>query len=223
MKTPTNSAKNKCLVASESLLADITPGALAVAFLSEQVIFAQGDKDGAVFYIQEGKVRLTVTSKFGKQATLSILSDGAFFGDGGLAGQSLRMKSATAMTDCKLLQIDDQAMMLALHNRRSLSDLFVRHLVARNIRYHQALVEQLFDPSEKRLARVLLLHAHFGEKGAPEVMVAQISQGDLAKMADVSPHRVGSLMKEFRKAGFVSYGKSGLKIYASLVSVVLRS
>lgn len=223
MKTPTNSAKNKCLVASESLLADITPGALAVAFLSEQVIFAQGDKEGAVFYIQEGAVRLTVTSRFGKQATLSVLSAGAFFGDGGLAGQSLRMKSATAMTDCKLFQIDNQAMMEALHSKSSLSDLFVRHLVARNIRYHRALVEQLFDPSDKRLARVLLLHAHFGEKGAPEMVVAKISQRDLAKMADISPHHVGSLMKDFRKAGFVTNGKSGLQIHASLVSVVLRS
>ena len=171
MKTPTNSAKNKCLVASESLgLAEIHWPRVRRPwpFLVSRKSSRKATKDGAVFYIREGTVRLTVTSRFGKQATLSVLSAGAFFGDGGLAGQPLRTKSATAMTDCKLLQIHDQAMMHALHSKRSLSDLFVRHLVARNIRYHQALVEQLFDPSDKRLARVLLLHAHFGEKGAPE-------------------------------------------------------
>ena len=223
LKTQTNSAKNNCLMASERLLADIGSGAKAVAFLSEQVIFAQGDEDGAVFYIQEGKVRLAVTSKFGKQATLSILSEGEFFGDDGLAGRPLRMNSATAMTDCKLQQIDNQTMMLALHSKRSLFDLFVMHLIARNLRYDRALVEQLFDSSEKRLARVLLLHAHFGEKGGPDAVVAKLSQGDLAKMADTSPHRVGCLMNEFRKSGFVAYGKSGWQIHASLVSVVLRS
>ncbi len=133
------------------------------------------------------------------------------------------MKSATAMTDCKLLQIDTNAMTLALHTKRTLFDLFVMHLLARNIRYHQALVDQFFDPSEKRLARVLLLHAHFGEDGAPQTVIPTPNQEDLAKMADTSLLRVGSLMREFRKSGFVAYSKGGLQIHSSLVSVVLRS
>ena len=140
-----------------------------MAFPKKQAIFAQGDAADAVFYIQEGKVRLTVVSKFGKEATLGILSEGEFFGEGGLAGQPLRMGSATAMTDCELLQIDKKAMMLALHREHTLSDLFVAYLLARNIRYHEDLVDQLFDSSEKRLARVLLLLAHFGKEGHPRL------------------------------------------------------
>ena len=188
-----------------------------------RLIFTQGDEDGAVFYIQKGKVRLTVTSKFGKRATLSILSDGAFFGVGGLAGQPLQMKSATAMTGCKLLQIDKQAMMFALHSNRSLFELFLMHLVARNIRYQEALIDQFFDPSEKRLARVLLLYAHFGEDGAPQTVIPRPNLWELAKMADTSLLRVSSLMKEFRKSGFLDYSKSELQIHPSLVTVVLRS
>ena len=222
MKTLTNSAKNNRVLASKSVLAAIGKGAKAVAFVKRHPIFTQGDEGSAVFYIQEGKVKLTVTSSFGKQATLSILNDGAFFGEGGLAGQPLRLKSATAMTNCKLLQIDKEAMMRALHREHTLFDLFVMHLVARNIRYHDALVDQFFDPSDKRLARVLLLHAHFGEKGAPATVIPIISQDALAKMADTSLPRVSSLMKKFGKSGFLAYSKSGLQIHNSLVSVVLR-
>ena len=223
LKMPTNSAKNNCIPASARLPAIIGKSAKAVGFVKKQVIFTQGDLDDSVFYIQEGKVRLTVTSRFGKRATLSISSDGDFFGDGGLAGQPLRMKSATAMTDCKLLQIDNQAMMLALHSKRTLFDLFVMHLLTRSIRYHKALVDQIFDPSEKRLARVLLLYAHFGQNGAPQTVIPVPDQGDLAKMADTSLLRVRSLMKEFRKSGFLNYGENGLQIHSSLVSVVLRN
>ncbi len=220
---PAKSAKNSRVVASKRVLADVGKGAKAVAFLKKQAIFTQGEEDGAVFYIREGKVKLTVTSSFGKQATLNILNDGAFFGDDGLAGQPLRMQSATAMTDCKLLQIDKKAMMLALHRNHTLFDLFVMHLLARNIRYHEALVDQLFDPSEKRLARVLLLHAHFGEKGAPATVIPKVSHEALANLADTRLPRVSSLMKKFRKSGFLAYGKNGLQIHSSLVYVVLRS
>lgn len=131
------------------ILAAIGKGVKAVTFLKEQAIFAQGDAAGAVFYIQEGKVRLSVVSKFGKEVTLSILSEGEFFGDGGLAGQPLRMGSATALADCELLQIDKKAMMRALHRESALSELYIAYLLARNIRYHEAFVDQLFDPREK--------------------------------------------------------------------------
>src|ERR1700724_1897926 len=135
-----------------------------VAFPKKETIFAQGEAADSVFYIQKGKVRLSVVSKTGKEATLGMLSDGQFFGEGSLAGQSLRMGSATAMTDCELLRIDKKAMMLALHREHTFSDLFVAYLLARNIRYEEDLVDQLFNSSEKRLARMLLLLAHFGKE-----------------------------------------------------------
>jgi CRP/FNR family cyclic AMP-dependent transcriptional regulator len=153
-------------------LATIGEGRKVVAFLKKKTIFTQGDEADAIFYIQDGKVRLTVVSKIGKEATLGILSEGEFFGEGGLAGQPLRMGSATAMTDCELLQIDKKAMMLALHREHAFSDLFVTYLLARNIRYEEDLVDQLFNSSEKRLARLLLLLAHFGKEGVPETVIS---------------------------------------------------
>ena len=145
-------------------LATIGEGRKVVAFPKKQSIFVQGDAADAVFYIQAGKVKLTVVSKIGKEATLGILSEEQFFGEGSLAGQALRMGSATAMTDCELLRIDKKAMMLALHREHRFSDLFVAYLLARNIRYEEDLVDQLFNSSEKRLARLLLLLAHFGKE-----------------------------------------------------------
>src|ERR1022692_1930828 len=136
----------------KKFLATIGEGRKVVAFPKKKAIFTQGDAADAVFYIQEGKVRLTVVSKVGKEATLGILSEGEFFGEGGLAGQSVRMGSATAMTDCELLRIDKKAMMLALHREHAFSDMFVAYLLARNIRYEEDLVDQLFNSSEKRLA-----------------------------------------------------------------------
>ena len=135
-----------------------------------------------MFYIQTGKAKLTVVSKTGKEATIGILGDGDFFGEGGLAGQLLRMSSATAMTDCAVLRIDKKPMMEALHREHEFSDLFVAYLLARNIRYEEDLVDQLFNSSEKRLARVLLLLAHFGKEGTPETVVPKISQEMLAEM-----------------------------------------
>ena len=151
---PTVAAKQRRDFDPKNFLATIGEGRKVVAFAKRQPIFAQGDAADAVFYIQEGKVRLTVVSKIGKEATLGILSEGEFFGEGGLAGQPLRMGSATAMTDCELLRIDKKAMMLALHREHTFSDLFVAYLLARNIRYEEDLVDQLFNSSEKRLARI---------------------------------------------------------------------
>jgi CRP/FNR family cyclic AMP-dependent transcriptional regulator len=152
------------------------------AVAQKHAIFTPGDAADSVFYIQEGKVRLTFVSKFGREATIAILGVGNFFGEGSLAGQALRMGSAAAMTDCELSRIEKKAMMNALHRERSLSDMFVGCLLARNIRYQEDLVDQLFNSSEKRLARVLLMLAHFGKEGVPETVVPKISQETLAEM-----------------------------------------
>jgi CRP-like cAMP-binding protein len=194
-----------------------------VAFPKKQTIFTQGDAADVVFYIQAGKVKLTVVSKTGKEATLGILSEGAFFGEGGLAGQPFRMGSATAMTDCELMRIDKKAMMLALHQQYALSDMFTAYLLRRNIRYEEDLVDQLFNSSEMRLARILLLLAHFGKEGAPETVIPKISQETLADMIGTTRSRVSFFMNRFRKLGFVNYnGGSGLEVHSSLLSVVLH-
>ena len=192
-----------------------------MAFPKRETIFAQGDAADAVFYIQEGKVRLTVVSKIGKEATLGILGEGEFFGEGGLAGQGLRMGSATAMTECELLRIDKKAMMLALHREHEFSDLFVAYLLSRNIRYEEDLVDQLFNSSEKRLARILLLLAHFGKDGKPEVAIPKISQETLAEMVGTTRGRVNFFMNRFRKLGFVRYN-GGLEVHPSLLNIVLH-
>ena len=203
-------------------LATIGEGRKVVLFVKKQTVFAQGDLADAVFYIQDGKVKLTVVSKNGKEATLGILNEGQFFGEGGLAGQPLRMGSATAMTDCELLQIDKKAMMLALHREHTFSDLFVAYLLARNIRYEEDLVDQLFNSSEKRLARILLLLAHFGKEGAPEAVIPKVSQETLAEMIGTTRSRVSFFMNRFRKLGFLDYGGTGLQVHSSLLNVVLH-
>jgi CRP-like cAMP-binding protein len=207
----------------KQFLATIGEGRKVVAFLKKQTIFTQGQAADTVFYIQGGKVRLTVVSEIGKEATLGILSAGDFFGEGGLAGQPLRMGSATAMTDCELMQIDKQAMILALHREHTLSDMFVAYLLGRSIRYEEDLVDQLFNSSEKRLARILLLLAHFGKEGVPETVIPKISQETLAEMVGTTRSRVSFFMNKFRKLGFVDYnGGSGLQVHSSLLNVVLH-
>jgi CRP/FNR family transcriptional regulator, cyclic AMP receptor protein len=198
------------------------PGRKVVAVPERQTIFAQGDEADAVFYIQEGKVRLTVVSEIGKEATLGILSEGEFVGEGGLAGQSLRMGSAIAMTNCILLQIEKKAMMLALHREPTFSDLFIAYLLARNIRHEEDIVDQLFNSSEKRLARILLLLAHFGEEGVPCAVIPKISQEILAEMVGTTRPRVNLFMNRFRTLGFVDYGGTGMQVHSSLLNVVLH-
>ena len=206
----------------KEFLATIGDGRKVVAFPKKQTIFAQGDAADSVFYVQQGKVRLSVVSKVGKEASLGILSEGQFFGEGGLAGQPLRMGSATAMTDCELLRIDKKAMMLALHREHKFSDLFVTYLLARNIRYEEDLVDQLFNSSEKRLARILLLLAHFGKDSAPDTVIPKISQESLAEMIGTTRSRVSFFMNRFRTLGFVDYGGDGLQVHSSLLNIVLH-
>jgi CRP-like cAMP-binding protein len=207
----------------QAFLATIGEGRKFVLFPRKHTIFAQGDPTDAVFHIQRGKVRLTVVSSDGKEATIGILGDGEFFGEGALAGQALRMGSATAMTDCAVLRIEKKAMMRALHREHAFSDMFVAYLLARNIRYEEDLVDQLFNSSEKRLARILLLLAHFGKEGKPETVVPKISQEMLAEMIGTTRSRVSFFMNRFRKLGFIHYnGGSGLEVHSSLLSVVLH-
>jgi len=204
-----------------TFLATIGNGRKSARFRRKQGIFAQGDDADAVFYIQEGRVRLTVISKAGKEATVGILKDRDFFGEGCLAGQPLRMGSATAMTDCAVLRIDKKAMMEALHREHEFSELFVAYLLARNVRYEEDLVDQLFNSSEKRLARILLLLAHFGKEGTPETVIPKISQEMLAEMIGTTRSRVCFFMNRFRKLGFIHYN-GGLQVHSSLLNVVLH-
>jgi CRP/FNR family cyclic AMP-dependent transcriptional regulator len=203
-------------------LATIGEGRKIVLVPKKQTIFAQGDAADTVFYIQKGKVRLTVVSENGKEATIAILNPGDFCGEGGLAGQPLRMGSAIAMTDCELMRIDKKAMMLALHRENTLSDMFTAYLLGRNIRYEADLVDQLFSSSEKRLARILLLLSHFGKEGTPETVIPKISQETLADMVGTTRSRVSFFMNRFRKLGFINYGESGLQVHSSLLNVVLH-
>jgi CRP/FNR family cyclic AMP-dependent transcriptional regulator len=215
-------AKKRLDFDPKQFLATIGQGRKVRSFPRKQTIFTQGDAADAVFYIQQGKVRLTVVSTIGKEATLGILTEGDFFGEGCLAGQPLRMGSANAMIDCELMQINKKAMMLALHQEHTLSDLFTAYLLGRNIRYEEDLVDQLFNSSEKRLARTLLLLAHFGKEGVPETVVPKISQETLAEMVGTTRSRVSFFMNRFRKLGFVDYGESGLQVHSSLLNVVLH-
>jgi CRP/FNR family transcriptional regulator, cyclic AMP receptor protein len=210
---------------SNTFLATIGEGRKILSVPKKQTIFAQGDAADAVFYLQKGKVRLTVVSKIGKEATIAIVSDGYFFGEGCLAGQLLRMVSALAMTDCEILRVEKQVMMDVLRREPAFSERFVAYLLARNVRYEEDLVDQLFNSSEKRLARVLLLLAHFGKDGIPETVVPKISQETLAEMVGTTRSRVSFFMNRFRKLGFIDYagGAGGaLQVHSSLLNVVLH-
>jgi len=210
---------------AQTFLATIGEGREAMFFPKKQTILAQGDPADAVFYLQTGKVRLTVVSKDGKEATIGILSDGSFFGEGSLAGQTVRMGTATAMTDCAVLRIEKKAMVDALQREHTLSDLFIAHLLKRNIQFEEDLVDQLFNSSEKRLARVLLMLAHFGKEGIPESVIPKISQETLAEMVGTTRSRVSFFMNRFRKLGFVDYAggpEGGLQVHSSLLNVVLH-
>ncbi len=218
---PRRASKNRREFDAQSFLATIGEGRKAILFPNKHTVFTQGDPADAVSYLQTGKVRLTVVSKTGKEATIGILSDGSFFGEGSLAGQTLRMGTASAMTDCAVLRIEKKAMMQALHREQTFSDLFVAYLLARNIRYEEDLVDQLFNSSEKRLARILLLVAHFGKEGVPQTVVPKISQETLASMIGTTRSRVSFFMNRFRKLGFIHYN-GGLQVHSSLLNVVLH-
>lgn len=187
----------------------------------KQMIFSQGDTAEAVFYIQTGKVKLTVVSQQGKEAVIAILERGAFFGESCLAGQTIRTATATAVEDTNIVRIDKEAMISVLHEEPTFAELFMAYLLAHTIRIEEDLVDQLFNSSEKRLARVLLLLAHFGKEGKPETVITKISQETLAEMIGTTRSRVSFFMNKFRKLGFIDYNGE-LHVHSSLLNVVLH-
>ena len=192
-----------------------------VSYRKAQTIFSQGEKSGSVFYLQTGTVKIAVTSSTGKEAVVALLRPGNFFGEGCIAGQPLRVSTATAMESSTVLQIEKQEMIRVIHEEREFSDRFVAHMLKRNVRIEEDLVDQLFNSSEKRLARALLLVARYGNNEKPQKIVAQISQATLAEMVGTTRSRVSYFMNKFRKLGFIKYN-GGLEVHDSLLRVILH-
>jgi len=204
-----------------AFLAKVGKGRTLVDYTKNQRIFSQGDPADALFYIQKGKVKLTVVSKQGKEAVVAILGVNDFFGEGCLAGQPLRMASASAMGGCSVTRLQKSGVVRMLHSEPAFSELFLHHMLSRNIRIEEDLVDQLFNSSEKRLARVLLLLANFGKDGKPELVIPKISQETLAEMVGTTRSRVSFFMNRFRDMGFIEYN-GGLEVHSSLLSIVLH-
>jgi CRP-like cAMP-binding protein len=205
----------------QKFLRQVGSGKTSLAPTKKQIVFSQGDAADAVFYIQAGKVKLTVVSPQGKEAVVAMLEPGSFFGEGCLAAQLVCMTTATAAEDSALVRIDKQAMIRTLHDDPTFSALFLTYLLARNIRIQEDLVDQLFNSSEKRLARILILMAHFGKEGKPETVIPKISQETLAEMIGTTRSRVSFFLNRFRKLGFVHYN-GGLHVHSSLLTIVLH-
>jgi CRP-like cAMP-binding protein len=207
----------------EGFLAGLTGGKTDIEYGANRNIFCQGQPADSVFYLRRGKVKIAVTSDQGKEAIVAILGASEFFGEGCLAGQQLCIATATTMTDCNLVRIAKPLMARMLHEQLDISELFVTHLLSRNMRYQEDLVHQLFNCSEKRLARILLLLAHFGKEGRSESVLPRVSQEHLAQMVGTTRSRVSHFMNKFKKFGFVDYDGSagGLMVHSGLLSVVL--
>lgn len=205
----------------DTFLAQVGEGRSLVDYRKNRVIFAQGDEADAVFYLQKGKVKLTVVSQQGKEAVVAILDEGAFFGEGCLTAQPCRMATATTLTPCAILRLEKAAMLRVLHTEPAFAARFITHLLARNIRIEEDLVDQLFNSAEKRLARVLLLLANFGKEGRPETILPRVSQETLAEMIGTTRSRVSAFMNKFRQLGFIDYN-DGLEVHSGLLNVVLH-
>jgi CRP/FNR family cyclic AMP-dependent transcriptional regulator len=206
---------------TKSFLARVGNGRSIGRYCKGQIVFSQGDAGDAVFYIQKGKAKLTVVSEQGKEAVIAILGADEFFGEGCLAGQALRIATVTAMADSVIARLEKSAIIQVIHQEPAFSEKFIAHLLGRSIRVEADLVDQLFNSSEKRLARLLLLLANFGKDGAPEPVIAKISQETLAEMIGTTRSRVSFFMNKFRKLGFIDYN-GGIKIHSSLLNVVLH-
>jgi CRP/FNR family cyclic AMP-dependent transcriptional regulator len=216
-------AKKRWQFDPKTFLSIINGGRKIAAFSKRQTIFVQGDSADAVFYIQKGKVKLTVVSKTGKEATIGILKEGDFLGEACLTGQRLRMCSATALTDCSVMRVEKKTMMEVLHEEHAMVGLFVTYLLTRNIRYEEDLADQLFNSSEKRLARMLLMLAHFGKDEVADTVIPKISQETLAQMVGTTRSRINVFMNRFKKLGFIDYGDgTRLQVHDSLLNVILH-
>jgi CRP/FNR family transcriptional regulator, cyclic AMP receptor protein len=209
----------------KAFLAKADKGRTLADYQKGDKVFLQGDPADAIFYIQKGKIKLTVVSHQGKEAVVAILGLGDFFGEGCLAGQPQRMASATTMSDCSIMRLEKASVIRLLHEQPAFSELFLHHVLSRNIRIEEDLVDQLFNSSEKRLARVLLLLANFGKEGKPEPVIPKISQETLAEIVGTTRSRVSFFMNRFRKLGFVQYNgqfTGGLEVHSSLLNVILH-
>jgi CRP-like cAMP-binding protein len=206
----------------EVLLNGIFRGKTVIECGAGRNIFRQGQPADSLFYLRRGKVKLSVTSQQGKEAIVAILSAGEFLGEGCLAGQTLRISTAVAMTDCTLDKIEKSLMVQKLHEQHDISELFVKHLLSRNIRYEADLVDQLFNSSEKRLARILLLLSHFGKESRAEPVIPRVNQDTLAQMVGTTRSRVSHFMNRFREHGFIEYDDAGLTVHSGLLNVVLH-
>jgi len=206
----------------KSFLAEVGEGITISQYRKDQIVFSQGDPADAVFYIQKGKVKVTVVSDQGKEAVVAILGAGEFCGEGCLAGQARRIATVRAMTECTIMRLQKTSIVRVLHDEPAFSEMFMSHLLARTIRVEEDLVDQLFNSSEKRLARLLLLLANFGKEGRPEPLIARISQETLAEMIGTTRSRVSFFMNKFRRMGFLDYNGEGLEVHSSLLNVILH-
>jgi CRP-like cAMP-binding protein len=205
-----------------AFLGKVKSGTATRAYRRKQAIFSQGDAADAVFYVDTGQVKLTVVSPIGKAAVIGLLPPGSFFGEGCLAGQSVRMSTANSVQPSRIVRIEKKTMVGLLHKDAEFSELFTAYVLSRNVRMEEDLVDQLFNSSEKRLARLLLLLAHFGKDSKPEIVIPRISQDTLASMVGTTRSRVSFFMNRFRKLGFVDYDSGGLNVHSALLNVVLR-
>jgi CRP/FNR family cyclic AMP-dependent transcriptional regulator len=205
----------------QEFLATVNGGRTLSNYKKGQVIFSQAEPADAVFYLRKGKVKISVTSEQGKEAVVAILGVGEFFGEGCLIAQSQRLASAVAMSESTAMRVEKAHMIRALHDEPALAEMFTAHLLTRNSRIEEDLVDQLFNSSEKRLARLLLILANFGKEGKPEPITTKLSQETLAEMIGTTRPRVSFFMNKFRKLGFIEYNGE-IKVHSSLLSVVLR-
>jgi CRP-like cAMP-binding protein len=205
----------------EEFLSKVDGGRTISKYRNNEKVFSQGEAADSVFCIREGKVKVTVVSEQGKEAVVAILGKDEFFGEGCLTGQPKRLASVTTLTPCDIMRIEKEAIIRVLHDEPAFSQLFVAHLLARTLRIEEDLVDQLFNSSEKRLARALLLLANFGKEGRPEPLTAKVSQEMLAEMIGTTRSRVSHFMNKFRKLGFISYNGT-LEVHSSLLSVLLH-
>lgn len=206
---------------SKTFLAAVGDGRTIQEYSKDQAVFAQGDAADSVYYVLSGKVKLSIISPSGKEAVIAIVGSGSFFGEGCLAGQPLRMASASAITQCSIVQVKKPVMVRVLHEEPEFSEVFIAHLLTRNIRIEEDLIDQLFNSSEKRLARILLLLANFGKEGRPEEVIPNISQETLAEMIGTTRSRVSFFLNKFRKLGFIEYN-GVMHVHTSLLNVILH-
>jgi CRP/FNR family cyclic AMP-dependent transcriptional regulator len=207
---------------AKSFLAKVGTGRSIDKYRKGRVVFSQGEIGDAVFYVQKGKVKVTVISEQGKEAVVAILGPDEFFGEGCLAGQVLRIATVNTMTDAVIARLEKAAIVRVIHEEPTFAEMFIAHLLGRTIRVEADLVDQLFNSSEKRLARMLLLLANFGKEGKPEPIVAKISQQTLAEMIGTTRSRVSFFMNKFRELGFINYNGSGVEVHSSLLNAVLH-